>query len=310
MLNEPDVSVCVTTYNHAPFIHRCLSSVLAQSFRGSIELLVGDDGSTDGTREIVAEIAARDGRLRPVFHPENLGPTGNLEALVVLARGRCIAHLDGDDAWFPTKLSRQCDVLDIHPDVVAVYANATIVTPDDVPLGLFNYGVRFRIDLTELLRRGNFLNHSSLIYRSSARGAVLGMSRPWIDYRLAVRMASLGAIAYVDEPLVVHRWRTPGSMITTMPRAVIDGHLDAYDEALGAGACAKAVRAAAGHAWGKVFVSSLFACDFGELRHFSERLAETPGLRAGFTWRVRQALLAPWRAWRSRLARKNGVYFL
>src|SRR5690242_6587309 len=137
----PAVSVCVTTFRHAPFIRQCLESVLEQDFDGAIELLVGDDGSTDGTRDIIADVASRDVRVVPVFHPRNLGPTGNLESLVARAKGGTIAHLDGDDAWRPGKLRAQYSVLARSPAVVAVYTNAELAAADDRPLGVFNSGV-------------------------------------------------------------------------------------------------------------------------------------------------------------------------
>jgi glycosyltransferase involved in cell wall biosynthesis len=307
--DAPDVSVCVTTYQHARFIRRCIESVLSQSFAGSLELLVGDDGSTDGTRDIVAELAARDARVRPVFHPVNLGPTGNLESLVAMARGKAIAHLDGDDAWEDGKLASQCRLLEADPAVVAVYANARVVTPDDQSLGVFNRGVPSRIDVGELLRRGNFLNHSSLLYRAVAKDAVLGMRPPWIDYRLHVRLASRGALAYVDAPLVVHRWRTPGSMIRTMPNAVLDGHIDAFAEALALGAPAPDVRRAAGHAWCKVLVQGVAARDLTSVRYFTRRLRALPGVEVTHAWLLAQIARAPARALQSWVSRKRGIYF-
>lgn len=306
----PLVSVCVTTYHHAPFIRRCLDSVLAQSFDGDLELLVGDDGSTDGTRDIVAGLAAREPRVVPVFHAHNLGPTGNLASLVARARARgAIAHLDGDDAWEAGKLHAQLARLAQSSEVVAVYTNAKVVAADDRPLGLFNADVPARIGFSELLRRGNFLNHSSLLYRIEARDAVLGMPPPWIDYRLHLRLASRGALAYVDAPLVVHRWRTPGSMVKTMSRAVLDGQIDAFREALTAGASAALVRRAAGYAWGKALVQALVARNTRDLRYCTACLQALPDLHTDVGWYIKQALLAPVRAAQSIWSRRHGVYF-
>lgn len=309
MCGEPDVSVCVTTYNHVRYIRRCMESVLAQVYPGAIELLVGDDGSNDGTRELVADIAARDRRVRVFFHSRNLGPSANLESLVMHARGRFIAHLDGDDTWAESKLARQCALLEADPRLAAAYSNAQVVSEGDQPLGMFNRGVPKRFGLPQLLRRGNFLNHSSLLYRASARQAVLGMSPDWIDYRLHVRLAAFGDLAYMDEPLVVHRWRTSGSMIRTMSRAVIDGQVDAYRDALLAGASPAAVRAASGHAWGKALVSGLLAWNLREVHLFSTRLRSLASLRTGWDWYFWQAILAPLRALRSRAARRAGIFF-
>lgn len=308
-VDAPDVSVCVTTYQHARFIRRCMESVLSQSFPGTLELIVGDDGSTDGTRELVAELAARDPRVRAVFHAFNLGPTGNLDSLVAMARGRAIAHLDGDDAWEGGKLAVQLGLLDADPGIVAVYSNAWVVTPDDRPLGLFNRDVPPRIDMKELLRRGNFLNHSSLLYRAAVADAVLGMGTSWIDYRLHLRLASRGGLGYVDAPLVVHRWRTPGSMISTMPRAVIDGHVDAFIQALEVGADPSEVRHAAGRAWGTVLIQGMAVRDFSSLRYFTQRLRELPSLGANVAWFAAQLALSPVRALHSWTSRRRGIFF-
>src|SRR6476646_8375161 len=81
----PAVTVCITTYQHAKYIAQCLESVLAQTLPARIEILVGDDGSTDGARDLIADLARRDARITPVFHERNLGPTGNLNALVARA---------------------------------------------------------------------------------------------------------------------------------------------------------------------------------------------------------------------------------
>jgi hypothetical protein len=161
----------------------------------------------------------------------------------------------------------------------------------------------------ELLRRGNFLNHSSLLYRAVAKDAVLGMRPPWIDYRLHVRLASRGALAYVDAPLVVHRWRTPGSMIRTMPNAVLDGHIDAFAEALALGAPAPDVRRAAGHAWCKVLVQGVAARDLTSVRYFTRRLRALPGVEVTHAWLLAQIARAPARALQSWVSRKRGIYF-
>lgn len=109
---SPIVSICIPTYNHERYIARCLESVVAQLPPGEIEILVGDDGSTDRTREIVATYAKtwRD-IVRPVFNKNNIGPSGNLSNLIAIANGQYIAHLDGDDYWLPGKLIEQLTLL-------------------------------------------------------------------------------------------------------------------------------------------------------------------------------------------------------
>lgn len=271
------MSVCVTTYQHAQFIEQCLESVLSQEFAGSLEVLVGDDGSTDGARKLIESIASREGaRVRAFFHSTNLGPSANLSFLVGQANGRLIAHLDGDDFWLAGKLAAQIQVIERESGVIAVFSNARVVDGTDQPLGMFNRRVPSCIDLRELLRRGNFLNHSSLIYRAEARDAVLGIEKPYIDYAVYMRLVARGQLAYVDLPLVGYRWRTAGSMVKTMPTAVYAGHLDAFVEAIASGASPSDLRGAVVHFWGKVLVHALISRQYFVIRDWWGRLSTDP----------------------------------
>lgn len=307
----PSVTVCVTTFEHGAYIRECLESVLAQVFEGTLELLVGDDGSTDGARAIIDGIAMGDPRVRVFHHEQKLGPTPNLQFLVSQARGAAIAHLDGDDFWMPGKLAAQWELLSRGGDIAACYTNATVVAEDGMVLGRFNEGVGVRVDRPQLLRRGNFLNHSSLLYRCSARDAVLGMPPPFIDYRLHLRLLRHGALGYIDEPLVGYRWRTPGSMIRTLPRAVCDGHLDAFEEAQLDGSEPADLRAAMGHFWGKVLVKSIVSSDMRSAHRMAIGMLAMRESGVSWAWLCWQSMLAFPRALLSWFRRKgrNPVYF-
>src|SRR4051812_6882395 len=121
----PKVSVSLITYNHAPFIAQCIESVLAQRTTFPFELLIGEDDSSDGTREIVRRYAeAHPEQIRAFFHqPDRRNPprrpvpgmpnsVNNLRS----ARGEYIVMLDGDDYLSDVeKLQRQADFLDANP---------------------------------------------------------------------------------------------------------------------------------------------------------------------------------------------------
>ena len=311
MAEQPTVSVCVTTYQHGSYIRQCLESVLAQDIDGTLEVLVGDDGSVDGTRDSVDAMARDDIRVRAFHHSRNLGPTGNLCFLVAQARGLFVAHLDGDDFWLPGKLREQLRVLVDDANVVAVYCNAVVVGDDGRSLGVFNREVPARLDLHALLCRGNFLNHSSLVYRASAREAILGIGKPFIDYRLHLRLLRHGALAYVDRVLVGHRWRTRGSMIRTMQSAVCEGHLDAFREAVSSGASHADLQAAIGHFWGKIMIQTLLAGRWAELRRWAKKLTGDPLLQFSNRQLMSASLLALPRAIASWQRRRRGdaVFF-
>jgi len=99
----PYFSVIIPAYNRARFLPECLDSVLAQTFT-DWECIVVDDGSTDGTRELVAEYVRRDSRFR--YHwQENAGASAARNAGIERARGEWIAFLDSDDWYYPDALA-------------------------------------------------------------------------------------------------------------------------------------------------------------------------------------------------------------
>ena len=97
----PAVSVIVPVYKAEKFLHRCIDSILAQTFR-NFELILIDDGSPDGSGAICDEYAAKDGRVR-VFHQENRGVARTRERGVALARGTYLIWVDSDD-WIDARL--------------------------------------------------------------------------------------------------------------------------------------------------------------------------------------------------------------
>jgi len=95
----PKISVIVPVYNAAPYLHRCIDSILAQTFT-DFELLLIDDGSTDGSGRFCDEYADKDGRIR-VFHKENGGVSSARNVGLDNACGEWIAFCDSDDRVFP-----------------------------------------------------------------------------------------------------------------------------------------------------------------------------------------------------------------
>ena len=93
------ISVIIPAYNVAPWLPRCLDSVLAQAY-SKLEIIVVDDGSADNTRQVMEDYAARDGRIRPIFK-ENGGVTSARLAGVAAATGEWVGFADGDDAIDP-----------------------------------------------------------------------------------------------------------------------------------------------------------------------------------------------------------------
>ena len=114
---QPTVSVAVITYNHEPFIAQAIESVLMQETAFVVELVIGEDCSTDDTRRIVQAYAGKyPNVIRALLPEKNLGMARNYDAVWQACRGKYIAWLEGDDYWrTPQKLQKQVRLMDANP---------------------------------------------------------------------------------------------------------------------------------------------------------------------------------------------------
>lgn len=119
-----DVSILVLAYNHAPYIATCLDSLLAQDFVGRVEILVGEDCSTDATPAILAEYAREHPHIKILTSAANVGMLVNHRRLLAASAGTYVAYCEGDDYWHdPSKLTRQVAFLHDHPQLAGVYTD-------------------------------------------------------------------------------------------------------------------------------------------------------------------------------------------
>jgi len=226
----PLVSVVVTAYQHAEFIERCLDGVLMQQAPFPYEIIVGEDGSTDGTRERCVEIATRHpdrvrlflrSRAEAVYtggaRPRRLNGIWSRQA----ARGEFVAICDGDDQWTdPHKLRTQVAFLRAHPECVSCFH---AVDFEDRIDGLVHRAWTpppargaSRYGLDDLLRLGNVVFTSSEVYRNEAGGAppewFYGLPyRDFARHVLALGTAGDRWIGYLPESMAIYRRHPSGS---------------------------------------------------------------------------------------------------
>ncbi|RMF48329.1 MAG: glycosyltransferase [Deltaproteobacteria bacterium] len=112
----PRVSVLMPCFNARPWLEEAVASVLGQSF-DDFELLVVDDGSTDGSQDVVESFS--DPRVRLIRHPKNLGIVAALNNGLEACKGDYVARMDADDICLPHRLARQVAFMDAHHEVVA-----------------------------------------------------------------------------------------------------------------------------------------------------------------------------------------------
>lgn len=123
---KPLVSVCMTAYNHAPYIGRAIESVLAQRTSFGVELVIGEDCSTDNTLATCREYAAKyPDRIRLVTAEHNVGMRENYRRTALAGQGKYIAYCDGDDFWCDEeKLQRQVEALEADAEAGMCYTRS------------------------------------------------------------------------------------------------------------------------------------------------------------------------------------------
>ena len=221
---RPLVSVCVVTYNQQAYIRDAVMSVIAQCtpLFFDLEILIGDDGSTDATLGILQNLAAQ--YPETVFimsHQPNIGATENYKALIRRARGDFVAHLDGDDCWLPGKLLAQLTFLEQHPECIAVYTGAMVMDTEMHLLGSFTNNQPVVFGLERLLSEGNFLCHSTLLYRSPKIQGVLNLPSPFLDFEIHLTLATGHMLGFLNQQLAIYRSMVAGSF-TRDRRSQID----------------------------------------------------------------------------------------
>ncbi len=123
------VSVIVPTYNRAYCLARTVDSALSQT-HGNVEVVIVDDGSTDGTEALVQAKYGLEPRVR-YYRQSNTGISGARNAGLLRARGDYVALLDSDDVWLPWKLEVQLACMRAHPDLGMTWTDMIAVDPDD-----------------------------------------------------------------------------------------------------------------------------------------------------------------------------------
>lgn len=216
------VSVVIPAFNRASSIRLAAESVLRQSWT-DFELLVVDDGSTDGTRDAVRAID--DPRLRLIECARNAGASVARNVGLAEARGDWVAFQDSDDEWLPLKLEKQMGrLLAPGADYVAAYCGMLVLgrvgiaygvgpgTPENrIRVRYFPVQEETEIEgdlVTPLLRR-SLISTQTLVARRDRLAEIGGFDPAFqsqIDWDCVLRLAVLGPIACVDEPLVIQRF--------------------------------------------------------------------------------------------------------
>ena len=132
-MTEPLVSILIPTYNGERFLRPALRSALEQSHR-NIEVIVGDDGSTDRTAQILATAAASDDRIRLIRHERNVGPYANLMCLLEAARGEYVKFLLHDDVLATDCVRELVRGMEASPEATLAFSHRSLIDEDGRPV--------------------------------------------------------------------------------------------------------------------------------------------------------------------------------
>jgi glycosyltransferase involved in cell wall biosynthesis len=205
----PRVSILLTCYNHLPYLRPCLEALRRQTFK-DFEVIALDDGSTDGTREWLADQS--DPWLTCVFNERNLGTYGALNEGLRRAEGEFVAVLNDDDLWEPEKLARQIELMDARPEVGLVHTNGRFINGsgeffEGEPLG-FAFPRTEAGDVLEALVYANKIIASAALFRRSLIDELGGFNEAYFgsgDWEMWLRIAVVSQVGYVDERLTHYR---------------------------------------------------------------------------------------------------------
>jgi glycosyltransferase involved in cell wall biosynthesis len=213
------VSVLMITYNHEKFVARAIDSILMQKVDFDYEVVIGEDCSTDNTREIVLGYKEEfPNKIRLLLNQKNLGGRKNLIQTFKACKGEYIAMLEGDDYWTsPHKLQKQVDFLDTHPECAICFHNVMVIYEDSPeishpfyvqnPNGPFMKGKPKPISNLEDLLKGNFIQTPSVMFRAPPFDEFPNWFyfTPMGDWSIHILNAQHGKIGYIDEIMGIYR---------------------------------------------------------------------------------------------------------
>ena len=220
----PIISICCTTYNHEEYIGDALDGFLMQVTEFSFEVIVRDDASTDNTANIIREYVKKfPNIIKPIYEQEN-GYQKGIKPLITTvkeANGQYIAICEGDDYWIdPQKLQKQATLLNKNPDIDFCYHKAKICNL----LSKQAYENESHINYDGVISANSIIATldklmvptASIMVRTKIINDIRSymINRPWLsvgDFYFRIFGVANGGALYLNNPMSVYRYFTPGS---------------------------------------------------------------------------------------------------
>ncbi len=208
-MREPEVSVCIPTYNRRKYLRQALESVLAQTYT-DFEVIVSDNCSSDDTAQVVRSFG--DVRVLYFCTERNIGMVPNWNRAVRLARGKYVCVLEDDNWWMPTYLERTVATLDSQPQVAFVHTAAYLTDEEGRSRQRYQRWNEDRVcdgyaELKELLQGNKILLSTVTVRRRSYESVgVFDETIPYApDWEMWLRLYIRHSGAYIAEPLALYR---------------------------------------------------------------------------------------------------------
>ncbi len=215
-MSSPLISVVMPVHNARPFLAESIGSILNQTL-ADFEFVILDDGSTDGSSEVVRQWARKDSRIQVYESRQRLGLSGSSNLVVSKCRGQIIARMDADDISDRDRLRRQWQIMRVRSDIVAL---------GTLCIGIDTAGraVRPR-DRWRLVRKSTYVPfpHGSVMFRKTAFDAVGGYHEGingGEDQDLFLRMAKKGRVATLPDMLYRYRYHSNNATLTISTETV------------------------------------------------------------------------------------------
>ncbi len=215
-VRTPLVSIVISVHNGEDFVAQTLDSVLAQTYR-EWEMIIVDDASEDASKEIIAEYAERDGRIKPLFLEKNVHVCAAVNKAIEFASGEYIADMGHDDLWRADKLEKQVAFLEEHPAYGACFTWADIVNEEGNCINLRESDLYKKFCAANLKRKNaihklitqkNYFCAPSVLIRRSCLEEV-GFYRYALvqlqDYDLWLRILRISPVYILQEKLTFYR---------------------------------------------------------------------------------------------------------
>lgn len=213
MINvQPKISIIMPTYNRSDYICEAIESALGQTY-DNIELIVIDDGSTDGTRKQLEKYSS-DRRFK-YMRQENQGQSIARNKGLKMAEGEFIAFLDSDNIWLPGKLERQVEIMNKNQSFDIFYGDGILIDEKGAEVSRENMS-RYSGNITRHLIKDNCVSMNTTLTRKKCFDELGGMSeevRAGDDYELWLRLSTKFKFYYTPEYFV--RYRVMDDQIST-----------------------------------------------------------------------------------------------